>query len=104
MTVEHMEHIALTARGTAYCEAQRQDIIRQEASEIIEGCFDLIERMLGVLDNLDGDSDLEDTGDLEPSLCGVGRIFSGIFIDDLEADPAEYENSCQPLSLNGVHS
>ena len=42
--------------------------IRQQAEEAIE-------RLIALLDEMDGDADLEPNGDLEPSL-GVGRLWS----------------------------
>lgn len=46
-----------------------------------------IEEMIALLDLLDGDPDLEENGDLEPSLGGAGRLLNGRIEYDLEDDP-----------------
>lgn len=48
-----------------------------------------IEELIGLLDFLDGDCDLEDCGDDEPSFSTHGRIIGGRLEYDLEEDPAE---------------
>lgn len=48
-----------------------------------------IEEMIALLDLLDGDPDLEDGGDYEPSLGVPGCRVKGKFECDLEEDPAE---------------
>jgi hypothetical protein len=46
-----------------------------------------IERLIDLLDRLDGDESLEDGGDFEPSLAGAARHASdGIVYDDLELE------------------
>jgi hypothetical protein len=45
--------------------------------------------MFGLLDILDGDPDLEDNGDAEPSLGAAARYGDGKLEYDLEEDPAE---------------
>ena len=48
-----------------------------------------IERLIAFLDALDGDCDLEDGGDAEPSLPCYPRMINGRPEYDLEEDPAE---------------
>lgn len=48
-----------------------------------------IEEMIGLLDVLDGDENLEDSGDDEPSLGSSARYGNGKLEYDLEEDPAE---------------
>ncbi|GAJ96175.1 hypothetical protein [Rhizobium rhizogenes] len=48
-----------------------------------------IEEMIGLLDILDGDPDLEDNDDDEPSVGSVGVRIGNKLIYDLEQDPAE---------------
>lgn len=53
-----------------------------------------IEQLIGLLDELDGDPDLEDCGDLEPSLCGMAvKLRSGQVVVDGENDTADQEYS-----------
>lgn len=73
--------------------------LRQRAEEAIE-------RLIAMLDDLDGDADCECNGDLEPSL-GVGRLWSPAHghrytSEDLEGHDAsdEGEPSCNPQTLN----
>lgn len=48
---------------------------------------DTIERLLAFLDDTEGDPDLEEAGDLEPSLGGHGSYHRGAYVGlDLEAD------------------
>lgn len=54
--------------------------------ESVEAC---IEQLIALLDLLDGDPDLEDGGDAEPSIGTVGQYIGGEFVYDLEDDPAE---------------
>ncbi len=54
----------------------------------------LIEQAIALLDELDGDPDLEEGGDLEPDLAGSGS--------DLEEDPAEREPWVVPVHLGTV--
>lgn len=61
---------------TGYLEARR----RLEAK---------IEELIALLDLLDGDPDLEDNGDLEPSLGVSAHLINGRAEDDLEYDPSE---------------
>ncbi|EYR82903.1 MULTISPECIES: hypothetical protein [unclassified Shinella] len=48
-----------------------------------------IEKMISLLDMMDGDCDLEDGADEEPSLSVRPSIINGRPEYDLEADPAE---------------
>ena len=49
---------------------------------------DVVERLLGVLDMIEGDPDLEENGDLEPS---IGTCYQGVV--DAELDTADDEPS-----------
>lgn len=73
--------------------------IRQQAEEAIE-------RLISLLDELDGDADLEPNGDLEPSL-GIGvalNPFGGwhYVTDDREGHDAsdEPDDSTNPQTMN----
>lgn len=74
--------VVLTLKGERYCRDQEhKDRVRAEAEEIIEGALDMVERLLRMLDQLDGDADFE------------------IDTDD-EFDPADDEATHQPVTLN----
>lgn len=61
----------------------------------LERLADLREEMIARLDAIDGDCDLEDGGDLEPSICG----YQGF--TDLELDKADDEPSLGwPLGMS----
>lgn len=73
--------------------------LRQQAEEAIE-------RLIALLDTLDGDADLEPNGDLEPSL-GVGLVWDRATgwrntSADLEGHDAsdQGEPPCNPQTLN----
>ncbi len=55
---------------------------------------ELIERAITLLDEIDGDVDLEDGGDYEPYLAGSQS--------DMEDDPAEDDPWIVPLHLCGA--
>jgi hypothetical protein len=48
-----------------------------------------IEELVALLDLVDGDENMEDGGDTEPSVGSVGRYGDGRMEYDLEDDPAE---------------
>jgi hypothetical protein len=50
-----------------------------------------IEELIGLLDLLDGDENLEDGGDTEPSIGCHARLMGGKLEYDLEADASDYE-------------
>lgn len=53
---------------------------------------DEIERLIGLLDHVDGDWDLEEGGDLETSLGGRAvRLPDGQLVDDAEGDTSDDE-------------
>lgn len=54
---------------------------------------DEIERLLSMLDAMDGDCDLEDTGDAEPWLGAPIYGFNGKHAHDLEGDSSDDEPS-----------
>lgn len=55
-----------------------------------------IERLIAMLDGIDGEPDLEDNGDLEPSLGwpegGPSRLRTGFAVDDLEIEDEHDED------------
>ncbi|MBX4899311.1 hypothetical protein [Rhizobium bangladeshense] len=56
--------------------------------EMVEAC---IEQLIALLDLLDGDPDLEDTGDLESSIGSTPQIVGTQCLDDLELDDCDLE-------------
>lgn len=54
---------------------------------------EIIERGLELLNQLDGDCDLEDGADDEPSLTGMAQFYAGRYEADLELDKADLEPS-----------
>ncbi len=52
-----------------------------------------IEELIELLNILDGDPDLEDNGDSEPSIGNVGRYVGGQCLYDLETDTSDDEPS-----------
>jgi hypothetical protein len=50
-----------------------------------------IEEAIRLLDELDGDCDLEEGGDMEPSVPSTPRLIMGRVLDDLEFDTSDYE-------------
>ncbi|MBY3590636.1 hypothetical protein HJA87_12180 [Rhizobium bangladeshense] len=56
--------------------------------EIVEAC---IEQLIALLDLFDGDPDLEDNGDLEPSIGSTPQFVGDQCIYDLELDDCDYE-------------
>lgn len=57
--------------------------------EIVEAC---IEQLIALLDLLDGDPDLEDNGDLEPSIGSTPLFVGNQCLHDLEFDDADDED------------
>jgi hypothetical protein len=55
---------------------------------MVEAC---IEQLIALLDLLDGDPDLEDTGDLESSIGSTPQIVGNQCLDDLELDDCDQE-------------
>jgi len=49
--------------------------------------------LLGLLDRFDGDPDIEDNGDFEPSLGAADAFINGRFETDLELDQCDDENT-----------
>ncbi|SOC94008.1 hypothetical protein SAMN05216358_4208 [Rhizobium sp. AN5] len=50
-----------------------------------------IEEAIRLLDELDGECDLEDNGDMEPSVPSTPRLIMGRVQDDLEFDTSDFE-------------
>ena len=76
-----------------------------------EALADRIERYLTIMDALDGDPDLEEGADGEPSLCGVGTHVGGSWTlmpggcgDDREPETEHDEPSLGSLGGCGVSS
>ena len=86
--------------------------LRACISRQIEADLDRVDRCLFLLDALDGDRELEDGDDAEPSLCGVGshvptgnlpgHPMTGDGID-LERDEADLELTAAEWSGRGAH-
>ncbi|MCJ2053926.1 hypothetical protein [Methylobacterium sp. J-070] len=69
---------------------------RTEVETLVEGLIDL-------LDAWDGDTDLEDSADSEPSLCGLVANWPSLGGDDREFDLAEGRDPIPAWSGRGVH-
>ncbi|MBB3355275.1 hypothetical protein FHT70_005236 [Rhizobium sp. BK049] len=63
--------------------------VQELQREIVEAC---IEQLIGLLDLLDGDPDLEDNGDLEPSIGSAPLYVGNHCLYDLESDDADDED------------
>lgn len=63
---------------------------------------EMVELCLLVLDEMDGDPDLEDGADAEPSVGGARRI-AGVWYDDLEEDRSDFEPSLGGFNPMGEH-
>lgn len=50
-----------------------------------------IEQAIALLDQIDGDCDLEEGGDMEPSVPSTPRLIMGRVHDDLEFDTSDFE-------------
>lgn len=92
--------IALTKKGVAYvhrhnptrCPAGIEPSVwRKAVSRRVQVHLALATALLGILDRLDGDFDLEDNGDHEPSLGAADRYINGRFESDLEFDDMDSE-------------
>ncbi|WP_221155323.1 hypothetical protein [Rhizobium lentis] len=64
-------------------------MIQDLRREIVEAC---IEELIALLDLLDGDPDLEDNGDLEPSIGSTPLYIGNHCVYDLELDDADDED------------
>lgn len=60
-----------------------------------------IEELIALLDFVDGDCDLEDNGDLEPSIGGTYFVIGNRAECDLEWDTADAEPSGDELDFSG---
>lgn len=68
--------------------------MRQSPLEITRARLEAkIEELVALLDLVDGDCDLEDNGDDEPSLGATGRLGPDGVEDDLEDDTSDSEHS-----------
>ncbi|MGZ2458709.1 hypothetical protein [Rhizobium anhuiense] len=64
-------------------------VVQELRRETIEA---YVEQLIALLDLLDGDSDLEDNGDFEPSIGSTPQCFGNERFDDLEMDTADDED------------
>lgn len=65
---------------------------REAVRERIEHHFSCIDALMMALDRMDGDENLEEPGDLEPSLGWTDRGQGSHSLDDREADDADDED------------
>ncbi|MDR9808232.1 hypothetical protein [Rhizobium hidalgonense] len=65
-------------------------MIQELHRKMVEAC---IEQLIALLDLLDGDPDLEDNGDLEPSIDSTPMYVGNRCIEDLELDDCDDEES-----------
>lgn len=79
------------------------DLDRQRLRELRRRIADRIEADIALLDALDGDTDLENGGDAEPSLCGLMVNWPAPGGDDREHDDAEGRDPIPDWSGRGVH-
>ncbi|WP_288427139.1 hypothetical protein [uncultured Agrobacterium sp.] len=59
-----------------------------------------IEDLIALLDLVDGDCDLEEGGDLEPSIGSPGRWIGNRVEDDLEFETDDYELSADDTDIS----
>ncbi|WP_221153094.1 MULTISPECIES: hypothetical protein [Rhizobium] len=64
-------------------------LVQELQREIVEAC---IEQLIALLDLLDGDPDIEDNGDLEPSIGSAPLYVGNYCLYDLELDDADDED------------
>ncbi|NEI66852.1 hypothetical protein [Rhizobium leguminosarum] len=64
-------------------------VVQELRRETIEA---YVEQLIALLDLLDGDPDLEDNGDFEPSIGSTPQCFGDERFDDLEMDTADDED------------
>ncbi|MBB4255462.1 hypothetical protein [Rhizobium sp. BK008] len=64
-------------------------VVQELRRETIEA---YVEQLIALLDLLDGDPDLEDNGDFEPSIASTAQCFGNERFDDLEMDTADDED------------
>ncbi|MBX5008738.1 hypothetical protein HJB67_01870 [Rhizobium lentis] len=72
--------------------------VQELQRELVEAC---IEQLIALLDILDGDPDLEDNGDFEPSIGSQPLYVAGQLVDDLEVDDSDCEPNGDELDFNG---
>lgn len=81
--------------------------MRQAPIEITRASLEAkIEDLIALLDMVDGDTDLEEGGDLEPSIGSLSVWIGSRFEDDLEFETDDYELSADDMDhscgrLNG---
>ncbi|OYD03705.1 hypothetical protein [Rhizobium sp. N4311] len=63
-------------------------VVNELRRETVEAC---IEQLIALLDQMDGDPDLEDGGDVEPSIGSSPRLVGTSFLEDLELDDCDDE-------------
>jgi hypothetical protein len=82
---------------------QAADPDRQRLRDLRRRIADRIEADIALLDALDGDPDFEESGDAEPSLCGLMAHWPSHGGDDREFDEAEGRDPIPDWSGRGVH-
>ncbi|ANL52836.1 hypothetical protein [Rhizobium phaseoli] len=63
-------------------------VVHKLRRKTVEAC---IEQLIALLDQMDGDPDLEDGGDAEPSIGSIPRLVGNQFLEDLELDDCDDE-------------
>lgn len=63
-----------------------------------------IERLIGLLDVIDGDPDLEDNADDEPSIGSAWRFVGGQVLYDCELDESDFEPRGARIAGGGYHT
>lgn len=80
--------IQLTGKGIAYCERFDRPAIERR----IERHLALVTALLAVLDDADGDPDVEADEDFEPQTSSMfigNRLFLDLELDDSDREPSE---------------
>ncbi|MDK4726407.1 hypothetical protein [Rhizobium phaseoli] len=63
-------------------------VVQELRRETVEAC---IEQLIALLDQMDGDPDLEDGGDFESSIGSSPKLVGSQIVEDLELDDCDYE-------------
>ena len=93
-TATETSDITLTPKGERYCHDHTNAEYFAKLRALRKEAVAEIERLLTFLDDLDGDPEMEESGDLEPSLGwpdGRGPTFAPA-TDDLERDESDDED------------
>ncbi len=79
---------AVSRRAPSRTYAPTQNFTREQIEARCEALADELQRLIAALDYADGDPDLEDNADGEPSLCNWGGWGDAGY--DLELDETEH--------------